>query len=452
MKKQVIILGAGISGLSTAWFLKKKGFDVLILEKENKPGGVIQTETIQGYLCENGPNTVMFNRPGIQKLIKDLALENHLLFPSNTVKKRYILLKNKLVKVPSNPLQFLTTKAISVFGKLRSAFEIFIPRLPAGKDETVKDFTTRRFGNELYEKIINPFVTGIYAGNPATLSTKYGFKMLHELEQEHGSVIKGLIHKTKKHKNQKDKVSIFSFKQGMSTLIQTLEYKLSEHILYGVDISKIKFIENQAEVHYVKEGQDYKVSGDELVSTIPAYALSDLIKPLHTQTADTLNSIPYVPIAVVHLGYKKSQIKNPAKGFGFLIPENEKSNLLGALFKTNIFPHTAPEGYELYTIITGGSRNPDITRLPKSELVELVKKEFQQIMQIDGEPEFVHTVHWHNAIPQFGLGYGELLKQFEQFSALHPNVHFSGSYISGVSVPDCIEYAISTAEAFCNKK
>jgi len=441
MSKKIVILGAGISGLSCAYFLKKKGHDVCVLEKESSAGGVIQTHEENGYICENGPNTVILGKPDLKKLIADLNLNEELILPSSDAKKRYILRNKKLLKIPSVPTDFFTTKSLTIFGKIRILFEPFISPLPNGADQTVADFTTRRFGKEVYRNFINPFVAGIYAGDAAKLSTRFGFKLLYELEQDYKSVIKGFIARAKERKKNKEKQTIFSFRKGMHQLINELEKNLQNEIIYKASVTSISSEENGYTIKYAQNGEDKEITANSVVSTLPAYALSESIFNICNVTAEKLKQLEYVPIVALHLGYKKEQIKNNSKGFGALAPGHENTPLLGILFNSQIFNHVAPKGKELFTLMIGGSRLPLLTELPDNELLKIAKTEFEKIMNVEGEPDFVHFSRWKRAIPQYTMQYKEIYEAIQKFELNNKNFYIAGNCTHGISVPDCIENA-----------
>lgn len=446
MSNKMVILGAGISGLSCAYFLKKKGFDVCILEKEKTFGGVIQTHTEKGYICENGPNTVILGKPELRNLIENLGLNELMIFPSAAAKNRYILRYKKLLKIPSKPNDFFTTRSLSIFGKIRILFEPFIAPLPNGADQTVAEFTTRRFGKEVYKNFINPFVAGIYAGDAATLSTRYGFKLLYELEQTHKSIIKGFLARAKERKEKKQTQSIFSFPEGIKQLTIALEKELKNNIQYHSTVSAITYSENKYKISYTQHGEEKNITTQKIISTIPAYALAESIQTLCSVTSEKLKQLEYVPIVSLHLGYKKEQVKNTARGFGVLAPAHENTPLLGILFNSRIFKHVAPEGKELFTLMIGGARLPLLTELPDEDLLRLAISEFEKIMNAKGSPDFIHFARWKKAIPQYTMEYGEINAAIENFEQTHQGFYIAGNCTHGISVPDCVENAWLTAQ------
>jgi oxygen-dependent protoporphyrinogen oxidase len=446
MSKKIIILGAGISGLSCAYFLKKKGYEVCILEKEESAGGVIQTHEENGYICENGPNTVILGKPELRKLIADLNLNEELVLPSAAAKKRYILRNKKLLKIPSSPADFFATKSLSIFGKIRILFEPFVKPLPNDADQTVADFTTRRFGKEVYKNFINPFVAGIYAGDAAKLSTRFGFKLLYELEQDYKSVIKGFMARAKERKKKKEIQTIFSFRNGMKQIIDKLENNFKNDIQYKARVTNIAHFENGYKISFIQNEEEKQILADCVVSTLPAYALSESIFNLCNVTAEKLKQLEYVPIVALHLGYKKEQVGNTSKGFGVLAPGHENTPLLGILFNSRIFNHVAPKGKELFTLMIGGARLPLLTELPDNELLQLAKTEFETIMNVNGKPDFVHFSRWKKAIPQYTMQYKEIYEAIQKFELNNKNFYIAGNCTHGISVPDCVENAWLTSE------
>ncbi len=445
MQKDVLILGAGISGLCTAYFLKKKGFSVGIIEAKDKPGGVIQSIQQNGYICECGPNTVILGKPELRLLLKELGLEEKLIFPSAAAKNRYILRKKKLVRIPSGPGDFITTASLSVFGKIRALFEPFVKPLPAGQDQTVADFARRRFGYEIYKNFINPFVAGIYSGDAANLSTRFGFKLMYELEQKYNSVLKGFMARASERKKANEKLSIFSLTGGMQTLIEALHAELKEDILLSATVTQVQFTDGNYRVTYEQYKHTNTFTSSKIVSCLPAHCLPDILSFADNTFKEACLHVPYVPVAVLHIAYAKTEIGNRATGFGVLAPGHEQTPLLGILFNSRIFPHVAPERMELFTIIAGGARNPNIALLPEEKLIPLLQTEFENIMQCSGKPAYTHLTKWENAIPQYTMQYHQYASAIEKLEKAFPGFVVAGSSVHGISVPDCVEYAYQTS-------
>ena len=307
MKKKIIILGAGISGLSTAHFLSKKSDDFVILEGSNRVGGNIHSEKIDGYVCENGPNTVLLNNSAILSLLKDLNLEKEVCKPQgNAAHNRYVLHHNKLQKIPTNTWQFLVSPLLRWSDKLVLLKEPFVKKHK--NDTSVASFSKNRFGAAFYEQLILPFVTGIYAGNPEIMSVKYAFKSLWEVEQKHGSVFKGFQKNSKK--QQKDslpKVKIFTLPNGLGQLTDCIGNNLDDKLHLNTKVEKIENTNAVFTIHTNKGVFEC----EQVICTLPANATSTLIKD--SSLVEKLQDLEYVPIDVFHFGFNKKHIKKQVR-------------------------------------------------------------------------------------------------------------------------------------------
>jgi oxygen-dependent protoporphyrinogen oxidase len=430
MKVQTIIIGAGISGLSTAHFLSKKNNDLLVIESSKNIGGNINTTSESGFICENGPNTVLLNNSAIKELINDLNLKDKLVFPEKSAKKnRFIFHKNQIKRLPNHPIQILTTSLLNLSDKFKILTEPFIKKHK--NDVSVKAFFNKRFGENFTNLFIEPFLTGIYAGDIKNMSMKHALKKVWNLEQTYGSVLKGLL----KRKNTKDKNQIFSLKNGLFDIIQSIQYNLDEKILFE---TKIKSITKSKE-QYIVETNNKKFYCNNIISTIPAHQIAQLIndKNLIAQ----LNQIKYAPAEVLHFGYKTEEIKNKLNGFGILTKPSDKKSFLGILFNSQIFKHVSPKNMALFTVIVGGQRQPELCKLPKKELYNLIETEISQLIETKAKPIYTNHFSYVKGIPQYGLNHENLLISINKFQNDNKNFYISGNFVNGVSVSDCIKNA-----------
>lgn len=448
--KNIAIIGAGITGLSAAYHLIKAGHSVTLLEASAHTGGVIQSTTTDGFLCENGPNSILLSDKRVADLLDDLSLSDEVVTSLPTAQKRFIVHNSKLHPLPSSPLSAITTPLFSLGAKLRLLKEPFVSKRKAQTgSECMSDFVRRRLGQEFLDKAAAPFINGIYAGDPNRLSVNHAFPRLHALEQEYGSLIKGAIQLQKLQKNGKgdpNRISprqIISFRKGMQALPDALTKNLPEGTLYtSTTIYNINqnpdslrwFIDWKCEGGATGQG-----SYDHVIITVPAHKIGDL--PLAESVLDAVSKLPdivYPPVTTVQLGFQTSQIKHPLDGFGMLVALKEKSKILGTLFSSSLFPGRAPQDHTLLTVMLGGARTPEHARMSDSALKVSIMDELRKLLHINGTPTFTHITRWEKAIPQLNLGYGKILEQIEQAERDHPRIHFLGNYRSGISVTDCI--------------
>jgi oxygen-dependent protoporphyrinogen oxidase len=443
------VIGGGISGLTTAFLLISKGIDVKLFEKNSTPGGTIKTESIDGYLVEHGPNSTLETTPLINTLLESLGILDRKIYAADSAKKRYIIKSGRLIPLPMNPIAFLGTSLFSASAKLRLLKEPFI-KSKSNETETIAEFTKRRLGDEFLDYAINPFVAGVYAGNPEDLNVKAAFPKLYELEQKYGSLIKGQIksRKERKQRNEESKQSarIFSFKNGLQELVDAVFGKIKSSVLLNSEVCRISKNEKQFTVTYKNNGTAAEESYDAVVLSSQAYAAAGLLNELNREISSELKRIYYPPVAVIHTGFKKDAFRFKPDGFGFLIPVKENRKILGSLWNSVLFPDRAPEGYELLTNFIGGSRQPELFEKKDEELLEITLAELKSLMNLTGSPEFVKIIRWQKAIPQYSRNHYTLSVKLENFQKETPGIIICSNYYNGISVCDCIKNAFAASD------
>lgn len=450
MDKKIVILGAGISGLATAHWLCKEHLDFTILEKNPEAGGAMISRKESGYMVDYGPNSGLETTPLIKQIVDDIGLSDQMIYAGKQGNKRYILRNNTLHPLPLNPISFFKTKLFSGRGKLRIMAEPFIGKSKDGYYQSMAQFVKRRLGQEFLDYAINPFVAGVFAGNPEELSVKSAFPKLYRLEEVYGGLIKGMIKGAKERKQRaeqsKQSARMFSFINGMQTFPKTLAEKLKDRILYDAEITQITKKDNRYIVTYNQNGKTSEIAADIIVSTLPAYAAAKLFNNLdNTLAEEHLLKIYYPPVQVLYLGYEKQDISQPLDGFGFLIPQKEKKSFLGAIWSSVIFQERTDENHAAFTLFVGGARSPELFKLDPEELKKNILKEFHEIMKITGQPVFMAEKMWNKAIPQYNVGYIEHERYFEKFEMENKGIILSGNYRGGISVGDCIKNSEITA-------
>jgi oxygen-dependent protoporphyrinogen oxidase len=436
-----IIVGAGISGLTTSYFLEKKGMNVLILEKKNEAGGSISSRIEDDFIIDLGPNTVLETTPLFKEIAKDLDIHDRMIYASDTAKKRYILKNGKLVAIPTLPPAFIKTGIISLSAKLRVLKEPFIPPYPEGSDETLTEFVTRRFGAEFLKYIIDPFVAGVYAGSPEKLSVNNVFPKLREMEQKYGSLIKAQVKGARERKRSKEKpktsAPMFSFKGGLEEFTDGLAKKFRDNIKYSATIRYVKRNEHGFEIEYSSHGERYSVSAQRLIYAVPAYELAEMnfFEPI----AAELKKIYYPPVALVFAGYKENHSAHPLDGYGFLTPSAENRKILGCLWTSAIFPERAPSGGAALTVFVGGSRQPELAILSEDNILDIVKSELKEIMGISVSPDYYAIKKYEKAIPQYALGHEKIISTISDFEIENNGLYITGNFRGGISVADCVK-------------
>jgi oxygen-dependent protoporphyrinogen oxidase len=458
---RVVVVGGGISGLSTAFNIQEKArdkgidVDITLIEASEKLGGKVQTMREKGYTIEVGANGFLDNKPSTLKLVDALGI-NDLLQPSNDVaRKRFIYSDGKLKQLPESPIAFLKSDLLSLKGKMRVAMEIFTKPKPEGEEETIAEFARRHMGQEAVNKLIAPMVSGVFGGDAEKLSMESCFPLLLEVEKEgNGSLIRGMIKRMKQAKKTGIKMKatagpggrLTSFKGGIQTLIDTLAEKIEGDIIKGKRVEKISRIDDKKPKYIAElEGND-ALEADIIITATPAYTTSKMIKELDPEISQKLLEIPYVPISVVALGYNRKELNHPLDGFGFLVARNEKRKIIGCLWTSSIFPGRAPEGKYLFRIMIGGAMQPELALLSKDQLINIAKGELMEIMGIDAEPIFAKVFRHEKGIPQYTLGHKKRLEIIEKRLNKHPGLFMTGNAFRGVGINYCTADAYLTSQ------
>ncbi len=451
MDNKVVIMGAGVSGLTAAYLLKKEGYDVTVLEKKNAVGGSVESISENGYMFDRGPNSGLETTPLIEQIVNELNLKEELVYANRKGNKRYILRDNVLHPLPMNPISFFKSKLFSKSGKLRLFAEPFIRRSKDGYYQSIADFVKRRLGKEFLDYAINPFVAGVYAGNPEDLSVKSAFPKLYDLEEKYGGLIVGTFKSIKERKNRpevaKQSAKMFSFVSGMQILPETIAKNLGDKVHLQAEVTSIERAASGYKINYLDKGNPVSITCNYLVSTVPAYIASELFCPLDEKVAEHLNKIYYPPVLVIYLGYEMKDVGRPLDGFGFLIPAKEKKSFLGAIWSSVLFPNRAPEDKAAFTLFVGGARDPLVATFDKEALFKRVRNEFETLMKINSDPVYLSYKLWPKAIPQYNIGYIEHENSFVTFEKENPGLIIAGNYRDGISVGDCIK----SAEKIVNK-
>ena len=432
---ETIILGAGITGLTLAHYLNKKNKKCLILESKSRVGGNIITEKNQSFTCENGPNTILLNKKSVVELIREIGLEKKIIFPNDNNKKRFLLKKGKLTPIPQNFYQFLKTNLISLRSKIRILSEIFIPKHK--HNISVKKFIKNRFGSEFEKVFIEPFLTGVYAGETDKMSAKHVLSKIWNLEQNNGSVLIGAI----RQRNKGNNLRSFNFKNGLTDFISAINKRIKSNVKLNSEVTSIRKLKDGYDVT-VNNKISYKCKN--IISTIPAFGLAEVI--FNKKISNALKNINYCPILVLHFGLEKKHIKENIDGFGVLTKKNDNMSFLGVLFNSRIFPHVAPKNNDLITVMIGGARQSKLINKDRSKLKNTVIKQIRKMISYNGRIVMEKEFLWRNGIPQYDLKHTDLIKCISEFEKKYKNFYISGNYHNGISVSDCIDKAYSLSK------
>lgn len=413
----VIVIGAGISGLACAYRLQKLGFETLVLESGDRIGGVIRSVRIQECLVEWGPSSLL---PAAHTfgLLDELGLTPELL-EANPKSPRYIVVDGRMRKVPFGPL--------TVRGMARALAEPFI-RSRSGNDESIANFFRRRFGSEIHDRLAAPFVTGIYAGDTEKLSAAACFPRIVELERKYGSVVRGMFRGRPTTRRTRRHV-ISSFVSGM----ETLPRRMAEGLNIRLRSSGIRI------------GKD--VQARATVLAVPAYRAGEIIDSVAPEVAGLLGSVRYEPMVVAATSISEDSLSEPLRGFGFLTSQAERLNILGTIFNSNLFPGRAPEGRMLLTSYLGGALKPEVFDWPDERVWDVVCSELKHVLKTSLQPNPVGLFRHRRAIPQYTIGHRQRIEALRTELGRCSGLFVTGSFLEGVSVPACLEHADATALA-----
>ncbi|NME71291.1 protoporphyrinogen oxidase [Flammeovirga aprica] len=427
------VIGGGISGLTAAYYLQKKGHTCVVLEASDRTGGCIQTEKIDGRLLENGPNSLLFSDDHLS-LIKELGLEDQLQEAADVNKDRFILRNGKYNVLPSGPLNFFSNKFFGWNTKLKIITEYFRKNKAKSDNESLYDFFERRFNNEVCDYAVDPFVRGIYAGDPKQLKIKASFPSIYNAEKNHGSIIKGMIQLRKENKANGVAVkrkTAYSFKDGIQTLTNALANKVD--VSYNSEVESLTIVDD---IFSVKTYND-EFLFDKVIICTPPEATSKIVQFLSPKTAEKLEKVFCPPMCVVHSVFSKEASQNTPVGFGGLNPSVEKTFTAGSIWSSCIFPNRTSNDEVLVTSFVGGAHTPENAKLEEGNIKNSVGNELQSTLGFTDQPVYQKTHKWRKAIPQYDQNILNLWETMEKEPI--PNLYYSVNWKDGIAVPDCIE-------------
>lgn len=449
---EIIIIGAGISGLTAATRLRAAGRDVLVLEASGRAGGAIRSETVDGFLVEHGPNSVRMTDE-IEELATGVGIEGELV-SGNARAPRYVFRDGRLVAAPMGPASLVTTSLISARAKLRLLAEPFGRRPRSAAEPSIEEFFTRRLGREIHDVLVSSFISGVYAGDTSKLSAEAVFPKLVEMERRHGSLVRGAVAALRSRKREpaapavaatapapkRRPLTISSFATGLSRLPERLGEALGEGIALNAPVEAIERAGDRFSVHTAGE----RIEADRLVVATDARSAARLVAPLAPRAAELLDAIEYPPLASVSLAYEWADVGHSCEGFGFLAPRSSGLRTLGGIFPSSLFPGRAPEGWHSFTCFVGGATDPGAIELDDEALVAQVAEDLERAVASRGTPKVLSITRWARAIPQYTIGHTERVAEIER-EASAAGVVLLGNHLHGVSVGDCVAEATRAA-------
>ncbi len=455
-----LIIGAGASGLAAGWALARGGQRVTVLEAGDTPGGNIQSRRDAEWQIEIGPNTLMV-KPPLYRLLEELNLTDEAIFAGEAGKKRYIAKDKRVLALPTHPLNAPFNPLLGPRSLGRILREPWVRR--GTGEETLAQFVERRLGRNILDYLVDPFVSGVYAGDPARLSVQAAMPKLAAMEREHGSLIRGGLAAMKRAKQERREGNepmpsewrgkLISFPGGIQTL--------TDRLAAEIDVSSGGTIAcgRSAQAIQVSDG-GWQVTdqrgtiwhADRLILATPAHVSASLLRSLDPMLAEPLDEIVYPPVAAVAIGFPPGVLAHPLDGFGVLIPRRERRRTLGALFSSTLFPNRAPHGHKLITAFIGGRQDPEALEMSDAELIGQVTKDLGDLLGIEGQPVWQRVSRWPRAIPQYELGHLARIDRLDQALEQHPGLSLIGNWRGGIAVGDCLENGQALARRILDDK
>jgi oxygen-dependent protoporphyrinogen oxidase len=437
--KPVVVAGAGISGLALAFELRRLGVPVLVLESDARAGGKIQSDHLGGYLCERGPASYLDRSGSITALAKALGIEARVIWATDAAERRLVASGGRLHDTPRTAGEFARSALLPWPAKLRAALDVVLPRGASahGKDESVAAFARRRLGAVAGERLLQPLVSGLYAGEPEKVSLPSAFPLVAAMERDRRSFLLAMRREFAAAKS-KAAPRLASFAGGLDELTAALAAALGADLHLQTRVLRVEREASGFEVTFDERGQTATVQADAVVVAIPAHVACAVTSTFDEKIAHALAQIPYVPVSLVHMGYPVSAFAHPLDAYGFFVPPSERLRMLGGIFPSQFFQGRAPSSFHLLSIRTGGARHPEAFTMPDDELVALADGEIRPLVGLASPPAFVHIVRHERALPQYTLGHMARVAALQSGEERHPGLFFHGNAYHNAGVPELV--------------
>jgi len=457
----VVIVGGGITGLSAAYALQRlrqqagMSLRVTLIEQDDRLGGKVGTVQQDGFLIDTGPDSFLAQKPWAVQLCRELGMEDEIIAPS--ARQFFMLIRGKLHAVPHELVSLVPEKPealwrasfLSFWGKLRASIEGFVPALRGADDESLGAFMRRRFGREFAQKFAEPLMAGVHAGHPDRLSMAAVYPMYWNMEREHGSITRGLLHLRRQRPPDKGtrRASPFvALRYGMGSLIERLARNLNEvDIRLSTTVVGVAPLPDNRLQVLLHEGEP--LPAEAVILSTPAYVTAKWLRPFGAEAANLLGEIPYASTAVVSLAYRREAIEHPLDGSGFLVPRGEPFPITGCTWSSSKWAGRAPDGYVLLRVFIGYAGADQIVEQQEDDqLARMAQDTLRPLLGIRGEAVLVRVDRWLKAMPQYEVGHLQRVQHIEQSLSAFPNLVLAGSAFRGIGVPDCIKQGKEAAE------
>lgn len=459
MDAPVAIVGGGISGLSTAYYLAQAGIPSTLIESRPRLGGVIQSEYVDGCVVEGGPDSFISMKPAAMDLIRELGMADDVIGSNDHLRVTYVWKGGRLVPlpdglqlmVPTKLVPLLTTRLLSWPTKIRMGMELFHPPGRHPEDQSVAEFVTSHYGAEAVDYLAEPLLSGIYGGSPSALSINSVLPRFVELEAKYGSLTKGVLTELKANKAQAKKLPLFrTLKSGLGQLVSTLSERIDGHAT--VLRRRAESVERTAGGFRVRLDDGW-LECAQLVLACEAHNAAKLAGPLDARLAELLSGITYSSSMTVALGFPNSAFPKPLDGFGFLVPKRERRRLVACTWVGTKFSHRVPEGTTLLRCFLGGMDDGGILAEADDAIIAAVVHELHEIAGFRAQPSFSRIFRWPLSMAQYTVGHPARLAEIEARTAAIPGLQLAGNAYTGIGIPDCIrmgkQAAASISKAVC---
>ncbi|MFQ5796146.1 MAG: protoporphyrinogen oxidase [Candidatus Bipolaricaulia bacterium] len=457
---RVAIVGGGISGLATAYFLERQAeqaqapVESVLIESDHRLGGKVLTERVEGFVIEGGPDAFLVRKPWALQLCQEIGLGDRLIGTRETYRTTYVLHRDRLVKLPKGMMLVVPTRIspvlrsrlFSLRGKLRMGLDLLIPPRREAGDESLAAFVRRRLGREALDRVAEPLMAGIYAGDVDRLSTNATFPQLRALETEHGNLISGVLanRRGQQANSSQNRSAFMTLRGGLGELVDTLVSRLKRtSLVTGRRVLSIRRGDS-TRPYELQLDDDTRLLADAIVVATPAHVAANLLEDIDLQAAELLSTIPYVSTATVSLAFERSGFHHSLDGYGFIVPRTANRRIIACSWTSSKFPHRAPQEHVLLRCFLGGAGREEWVGLDDGALANVVREELEQIMGMTEAPVLTRIYRWEKSMPQYLVGHLDRIDTLEK--RLAPGLFLTGAAYRGVGLPDCIHQGALTAE------
>ncbi len=463
--QRIAVVGGGIAGLAAAHRLTEIApeVEILLLEKSDRLGGVLKTVHEDGFQVETSADNFITTIPYALDLCKRLGLSDQLVQTNPAFRRTYVVCRGKLrtlpdgflMMAPTRMLPLATTPILSPLAKLRCALEYFLPPRRHDHDESMAEFVRRRLGRGAFDRLVEPLVSAVYAADMERLSVKATLSRFHDMERDHGSLVRAMRAQMAASRKAKKKTetqsgarySMFvTLRQGLSSIVDAIEKRLpAGSIRLGQTVQAIKPSDDKTKwTLRTTEGKTETV--DRVILATPSFITADLLRGLDRELADELDRIEHSGTAIVSVAFDASQVGQPIEGMGAVVPKIESSPILAISFSSHKYVHRAPDGKILLRVFVGGARAPEMAEMEDDALMPIVLGELRKLLKIEGDPSFTHVAHWPRTMPQYHVGHLDRIARIEARLTKYDGLELAGNAYHGVGIPDCIHGGEQAAE------